>query len=72
MHRPMVVCAMFACCSICHHLHSLHKPQSDAAIVVSLLKGQISLNAPMWFTSDASIRSTRFCGSGINIFLVQS
>jgi len=48
MHRPIVVLAMFACSSICHHLQSLHKPQSDSVIVVGLQRVQNSPNAPSW------------------------
>jgi hypothetical protein len=35
MHTPIVVFAMLASGSICHHWQSLHKPQLDAAIATA-------------------------------------
>ena len=56
MHRPMVVFVMFAFGSICHHLQSLHKPQSDSVMVVSLPMVQNWPNSPSWFETAAGNR----------------
>jgi hypothetical protein len=40
MHKPIVVFVVFAFGSICHHWQSLHIPQSDAAMTITLQRGE--------------------------------
>jgi hypothetical protein len=45
MHKPIVMLLILAAGSVCHHSQSLHKPQLDVVITISLSGGNFSCNA---------------------------